>query len=414
MKRLLAHIGLAGCLGVLLLCPAWGQGQQGSSSGGGNQPSAGGGSNRGNTNQPSPRTQPNPANQVPMYVEGQVINDEGKVPDDSVSVVLNCGFRALQTVRTDIRGYFRFTLGMGTQANTDFSAANGAPPSSMMMGGGDFSTDGYSGMGTPNGGLTGCDIRISTPGYVPIDIPITGPDSLGTIDVGVLELRRIGTAPAGSVSVTSLMVPNKARKEYEQGLKDLRSNHVPQATEHLERAVKAYDKYAAAWTELGEVYAAGKEMQKAQQAYQKAIAVDPKFAPPYVGLGAVQLNAKDYQGALESVSKAVEINPAITVGVAGYIQGVADYLLNRPDEAQESLLQAEKGPHMAFPQLHVILADLYMQRQDSSSAATHMRAYLKEAPEGPFAAQMHTQLSQIEQSASQNASGTNAAPAVAP
>ena len=102
--------------------------------------------------------------------------------------------------------------------------------------------------------------------------------ALGTIDIGVLELRRVGTAPAGSVSATSLLVPNNARKEYEQGVKDLRDNRLPQATQHLERAVGAYDKYAAAWTELGRAYAANREMGKAHRAFEKAIAADPKYA----------------------------------------------------------------------------------------------------------------------------------------
>jgi hypothetical protein len=345
-----------------------------------------------------------------LYVEGQVINENGQPPSDSVSVKLSCGMRTLQTIRTDIKGYFRFALGMGTQSNADFSAADEAPPSSIASG--MNVPGGYSGFGTSSDSLTGCDIRISVPGFVPMDIPITDQSSLGMIDVGLVELRRIGTAPTGSVSATSLLVPNNARKEFEQGVKDLQNHRLPQATQHLERAVGAYDRYAAAWNELGRAYTADKQFDKARQSYERAIATDSKFAPPYISLGAIQLQDQDYEGALENVGKAVEIEPAITMGIAGYIQGFANFRLNRLDAAQQSLLQAEKGPHQSIPQLHVLLADIYLSKQDSSSAATEMRAYIKEAPQGPFAAEMKKDLAEIDQAA--KADGSGGRPAIAP
>jgi len=375
------------------------------------QPGAGAGGNRGNTGQQEPSQQQGRDTQLPLFVEGQIVDENGKSPSDPVSVKLTCGVRTLQTVRADIKGYFRFALGMGTQANTDFSAADEAPPQSMLTG--MNVQGGYGGFGTASAGLTGCDVRISMPGYVPLDVPITDPASLGMIDVGVLELRRVGSVAAGSVSATALLVPNNARKEYEQGLKDLRSNRLPQATQHLMRAVGAYDKYAAAWNELGRAYAAGRDMPKAREAYEKAIVADPKFAPPYVSLGALQLEAQDYEGALDSISKAVAIDPTITEGLAGYIQGVANFRLNRMDAAQESLLQAENGPHPSTPQLHVLLVELYLRKQDSAAAAAHMRAYIKEAPQGSFAVQMRQRLTEIGQAAANQPGGPGPRP-VAP
>jgi tetratricopeptide (TPR) repeat protein len=391
-------------------CASWGQAPPASQppSAPPAQPGAGPSGNRGAIGQRTEPSQQNLNPQLPLYVEGQVVDENGKVPAEPVSAKLTCGIRTLQSIKADIRGNFRFTLGVGAQANADFSAVDEAPPSSVLSG--VNMPGGYSGFGTPSNGLTGCDIRISAAGYIPVDFPITDPASLGIIDVGVLELRRVGTAPAGSVSVTSLLVPNNARKEYEQGLKDLRSNRLPQATQHLQRAVNAYDKYAAAWSELGRAYAMNREMGKARESYQKAMAADPKFAPPYVGLGALQLEDLDYEGALESISKAVQADPAITAGVAGYIQGVANFRLNRMDAAQESLLQAEKGPHASTPQLHVILAELYLRKEDSAGAAGHMRAYLKEAPQGSFAAEMRKRLTEIDQAASNGPAGSDSRP----
>lgn len=409
MNRALIRFGLAGGLALLAAGASWGQAPPPSPSTPPSQPSGPGG-NRGNSAQPD-RGQQNLNDRLPLYVEGRVIDENGQ-PADPVSVGLNCGMRTLQTIKTDIGGYFRFVLGMGTQSNTDFSAVDQAASSSILSG---MNTPGggYSGFGTSGGGLTGCDVRISVPGYVPLDVPITDPASLGTIDIGVLHLQRVGTAPSGSVSATSLLVPDNARKEFEQGVKDLRSDRLPQAKQHLERAVGAYDKFAAAWTELGRAYAADQEMDKARQAWEKAIAADPKYAPPYVSLGAVQLDNEDFEGALESIARAVEVDPTLVAGVAGYIQGYANYRLNRLDAAKESLLQAEEGPHPGTPQLHVILTDIYLRQQDSSSAATHMRAYIKEAPQGSFAEEMRQRLAEIDQAAA-NDGGSGDRSAIAP
>jgi len=348
---------------------------------------------------------------LPVYVEGQVLTETGQPTPEPVSVRLSCGMRTLQAIRTDMKGYFRFTLGAGAQANADFSAAyDAAPPSSLT---GIDVAGGYSGFGTgDSSSLTGCELRISVPGYQPVMATITDPASLGTIEVGILELRHTAVMKGAAVSATSLLVPNNARKEFDQGVKDLRSNRLTQATQHLERAVAAYDKYAAAWGELGRTYAANNQMEKARQAYEKSIAADSKYAPPYVGLATVKLQDQDYEGAVESVGKAVELDPAIVMGVAGYIQAVANFRLNRLDAAEQGALAAEKGPHQSTPQLHALLADIYLRKRDLASAAIQMRAYLKEAPQGSFAGELKERLAEIDKSAANT--GTSSSPSAPP
>ena len=412
MNRKSSCIAVLACITLLAAIPAFAQGQSGSGSSG---QSSGSGGNRGNSGSTTSPSQPNRGLQTPMYVEGQVIDDSGQKPSDAVSVKLSCGMRTMQTVKTDIRGYFRFSLGLNNQSNIDLGAADeGAAPPLGGPGGGFGGMGGFGGFGSSGESLTGCDVRISAGGYMPIDMPITDTASLGVIDVGVFHLQRIAPAAPGSVSATSLMVPNNARKEYDQGIKDLQNNRVPQSTQHFQRAVTLYDKYAEAWTQLGRTYAASHDTDKAQQAFEKAIAADPRYAPPYISLGAVKLERQDFEGALDSVGKAAELNPSITTGVAGFIQGLANFELQRSDAAEQSLLQAEKGPHAATPQLHVILADIYLDKKEDATAASHIRAYLKEAPTGPFADEMKQKLDQIDAASNPAQPGVSEAPAVAP
>jgi tetratricopeptide (TPR) repeat protein len=347
-------------------------------------------------------------------VEGRILADNGQPLSERVSVKLSCGTRTVQVIRTDLKGYFQFALGAGVQSNLDFSAADEAPMPSILTG--INVPGGYSGFGTSGGSLTGCDLRISVPGYQPLISTITDPASLGTIEIGTLELRRIGGMPGAAISATSLLAPSNARKEFDLGVKDMRSNNLKSATQHLERAVAQYDTYAAAWTELGKLYSANRETEKSHQAFEKAISSDPRYAPPYVSLAALKLQAREYQSAIEAVDKALELDPSLSMGVASYIRAVGNFNLNRLDAAEKSALEAEKGPHQNTPQLHAMLADIYLRKQDSSKAAAEIRAYLKEAPRGPLVAELKKHLERIEKSASNTGSTSNspAQPQTAP
>ena len=321
--------------------------------------------------------------------------DTGQPVPGPVSVALGCGIRSLQMIHTDLKGYFQFTLGAGIQSNMDFSASSDAPMSpadnGMRLPSGDFGQ-----FGDSQSKLTGCEVRVSVPGYLPLIKTITDRAEITGIDVGTLHLSRVAGVTGSSISVTSLQAPNGARKEFEKGDKEARSNHLDSAKQHLEKAVAQYDKYAAAWNELGNLYATNREIEKSRQAFEKAIAADPHYISSYLSLADLELQNQEFEPAVEAAGKALELDPSI--GVANFIQAIGNFKLNRLDAAEKSAQLAEKGPHQSMPDLHALQADILLQKQDYSSAAAQMRAYLKEFPQGRFADQMKKNLQQIEQS----------------
>jgi cytochrome c-type biogenesis protein CcmH/NrfG len=330
----------------------------------------------------------------PHYVDGRVLLDTGQPAREPVSVELNCATQSLQVIRTDIKGYFRFTLGEGVQSNADFSASNSDNMMSSLSTGMNF-PGGLGGFNLASNSLTGCELRASIAGYQPLSKTIT-PDSnqLGVIDVGTLQLRRIAGVPGVAISTTSLVVPGGARKEFEKGDKEARSNHRKAAIEHLEKAVSEYQSYAAAWYELGTIYSGSQEMDKARQAFEKAITADPNYIPPYVSLSALELKNQEYEDAVDTAGKALELDP--TIGVARFVQAVGNFNLNRLDAAEKSAREVEKKPHQNLPQLHVLLADILLQKQEYANAAAEMRTYLKEFPDGQLAGDVQKKLDQIE------------------
>ena len=374
-------------LGVFLLIawPSWAQ-RSGSSA-----PSQPSGQPGGLTpGQPLGSSQPSNIG-APRFVDGRIVLDTDQPVPDSVSVGLNCGAKSLQVIHTDSKGYFRFNLDAGPQSNMAISAADDPPP---VAANGMNSPAAFGSVGNFSRGLTGCELRVSAPGYQPLTNTIADPypDSLGTIDVGTLQLKRTGRMPGSAIGVASLQIPGGARKEFDKGVQDARNNRVSSATQHLENAVAKYDKYAAAWTELGKIYLSDREMEKAGQAFEKAIAADPQYIPSYVSLASLNIQTHEFDRAVENSGKALELDPGLAL--ASFLQAVGNFNLNRLDAAEKSAREAEKGPHQNIPQLHALLANILLQKQEYSNAAIEMQTYLKESPGGPFAAEMQRKLEQ--------------------
>ena len=331
-------------------------------------------------------------NGSPSFIYGQIVMDDDLPPPlMSVSVVLRCGMQVVQAIQPDAKGNFEFVLGAGTRANMDMSAANDNAPREIGR------VNSRSGDRNSGFDFFNCQVDVSAAGYRPISRAIL-PDAavVGVIETGTFLLTPIAPMQVGTVSVTSLQVPKNAQKEFEKGEKDAHSNRLVSAIQHLEKAVTEYDKYAAAWNELGRIYSFSQQLEKAGAAFARAITADPQYIPPYVGLAALQLKDGELQSAAETAGEALELDPDAVV--ASFIAATANYRLNRLDAAEKSARDAEKRPHQNVPQLHILLAQIDLRKHNDLDAAAEMRAYLRESPQGEFAAEAKSGIEQIEKS----------------
>lgn len=387
MNGWLARFCIAGSLTLLILSPSWGQktppppppGQPGS-----------------NPNGPSPiqSSAPPPA-QTPTNVSGRVILESGQPVPESVSVQLRCGVQLVLSVHTDLKGNFQFVLGAGPENNNiEMNASDDTP---AVLGATSENSPGFTGPGGSAFSLWGCEVQVSVPGYQPLSKSITRNVNAGGIDVGTLILTRIAGVQGAAISVTSLSAPEKARREFEKGEKDARNKHLDSAAKHLEKAVAEYDNYAVAWNELGRIYAMDHRTDDARQAFAKAMTADPRYIPPCVGLADMELQSGQYEAAIEAAGKALKLYPGMAA--ASFIQAVANLRLNRLDAAEQSARDAENASLQNMPQLHLVLADILLRKRDYSNAAAQLHDYLKEAPDGPFAADAKKGLDQIEKTA---------------
>ena len=392
MKQYLPRPCIAALLFFLAVLPSWGQ--RGGTQGGSRPSAPSGGAAPNVSNQPIGPGSSQPQVQTPLYVNGRVLlSDTGQPAPEPVSVQLDCGVSVLQVIQTDLKGYFQFTFGGGPQSNANLGAADDTP---IGMAGGTNYPGSRGRLGGFGGDLTGCEIRAVVDGYQPASHLLTGPPELTTLDAGTIRLVRIAGVQGSAISVTSMLVPNNARKEFEKGEKDAQDNKLKPATEHLEKAVAEYDNYAAAWNTLGGVYASSHDTEKARQAFIKAIAVDPKYLPPYMNLATLQLRDQEYEDCIATAGRALELDPAIPL--ANYLQAAGNFKLSRLDEAEKSAKEVEKGPHENLQQVYPLLAQIFLLKHDYPNAAAQIRSYLKQWPKGPYAAEMKKSLDKIETS----------------
>ena len=356
--------------------------------GGGSSSGASRGNTRGTT-RPRRTTRPMDRPRGPMFVSGQVLMDTNQPVPEPVSVELSCGLRPLQVIHTDLGGYFTFNLGGGMQSNFDFSASNESPASF----GGSRRQFGGAQAGFA-GSLRGCELQISVAGFHPINRIISEHTDMGRVDVGTLRLQRVAEAQGSAISMTSMLVPEDARKEYDRAVKDLQDNKTKSARERLEKAIDKYDQYAAAHFQLGRIHLQEGDREKAVGSLQQAIALDDQYVPPYMELAVMQVQDQQWQAAVDTTSKVLSLDRSL--GYASFLNAIGNFNLQRLDEAEQSALDAERWPHENIPQVHALLADILLQKEQYVGAVEHMRAYLEESPDGKFAEQIKENLAQLE------------------
>jgi tetratricopeptide (TPR) repeat protein len=203
-------------------------------------------------------------------------------------------------------------------------------------------------------------------------------------------------AQGATVSATSLNAPKDAKKAYDKGHHAIENNKLPEAQQELEKAVQRYPQYAAAWRDLGWVYAQQNQLDKARNAFTQAQAADGTFVPAYVGLSSVAVRESRWAEAADFSARATQLD-GVSFPVAFFYNSLANYRLGNLEQAEESARKGEMlGAQRNFPQLSLLLGVMLANRQEYAEAAEHLRSYLKVAPTAPNAERVRRQLAEVE------------------
>ncbi|MGB9362437.1 MAG: tetratricopeptide repeat protein [Candidatus Sulfotelmatobacter sp.] len=184
-----------------------------------------------------------------------------------------------------------------------------------------------------------------------------------------------------TASVTSLQVPQKAQKEYEHACRALKNKKLPEAEQHLRKATQIYPNYVAGWVMLGQTLETRQQTAEARNACSQASNADTNYLPAYLCLAEIAGREQEWKEVLKLTSRALELD-AVSDPYAYFFSAIAYFNLNQLSEAEQRALKAEAiDRDHNEPLLQLLLAQIYEAKSDAADAASHLREYLKLAPE---------------------------------
>jgi len=326
-----------------------------------------------------------------------VVFEDGTPAPPNVVIERVCHGQPIPEAYTDSKGRFSFQVGQNRNVIPDASISS----SVERFPGSTTPRDPFGFPTGPGGGISerdlmGCELRASLPGYRSSTVELTGRRMFDNPDVGTIVLYRLANVQGLTISFTSLKAPDKAKKAYQDGLKQFSNKKLANAQKQLEKAVTLYPEYAEAWHALGQVYEAQNQPDRAREAYEKAIACDPKFMRPYLQLALMDARAGNWEKVRETTDYVLKMNP-YDFPDAYFFNSVAHLNLRNPVEAEKAAREAIKlKAERRYPQVEHVLGLALALQNNFAEAKLHLERYLQLAPNAGNIEIVKKQLEQIE------------------
>ncbi len=211
-------------------------------------------------------------------------------------------------------------------------------------------------------------------------------------------MRRLAKVQGSTISLTTAKAPKKARKSFQKANKELGKKKVKysKVAKELEKAVKAYPEFAAAWHLLGEARLHLKDKTGARDAFQQSIEADPTFISPLMSLIFLEADGNRWQEVSQLTDRVLELNPYVSQ--VHYYRALGNYGLGRIKVAEESIQALRKGGQAEhFPANYYVMGAIFASKGDLPSAAKEFKHFLEVSPEGPFAKRVRQQMASWEQ-----------------
>jgi tetratricopeptide (TPR) repeat protein len=344
-----------------------------------------------------------------MFLMGRVATNDGSAIPNDMKIERVCNMRVRQLVYASSKGDFSMQMGSKADSLVD---ASGGDISDDYSSGNQNSLDGMTTKASTGGisrfKLASCELRASAAGFHASVISLVDLDSFGSsIDVGTIVVQRAIKTEGTTLSALPYKAPKDASRAYERGLEAERKGKLAEARQYFKQAAELYPKYAIAWFQLGRVLEKEKQNDEARTAYLKATTIDAKFAPPFLSLAAMAYQARNWIDLLSFSRHVLDLDPLSHSVVTGYIvdldplnyaeayfyNAIANYKLDKMQEAEKSAVKAEHVDlRTNFPQLHLLLAEIFARKNDYTSAIYELRTYLELVPHSKDADQVREQL----------------------
>lgn len=202
-----------------------------------------------------------------------------------------------------------------------------------------------------------------------------------------LALKVYDFSPTGqrqhAISARELSIPERARREFREGQKELARHAVDSAVAQYERAVEIAPQFEAAWNNLGIIAYQTRKFDRAEQCFRQGLAADPDAYETLVNLGGVLATLGRPREARDYDLKAVSLRP--NEALANSQLGQAYFALGEMDLGEKYLERAREidPTHFSHPQL--VLAEVHIRKKEPQRAAADLEDFLQHHPDWPEA-----------------------------
>jgi TolA-binding protein len=336
-----------------------------------------------------------------MFLQGRVATDDGTPVPNDVLVERVCNARVRQQVYAAPHGDFSMQLGGMNSTLLDASGDTQDVLSNKMAD-----------TGISRRELMNCELRASISGFRSdvVNLMDLAP-ATSNMDVGAIVVHRTEKIKGMTLNAAAYNVPKDARRAFEKGIEAEKHGKLADARQYLQKAVEIYPRYTSAWFQLGMVLQKDTQNEAARTAYVKATTIDSKFLPPYLSLASMAYKARDWTQVLSLTNHVLDGDPLRYADVTGYIldldpldyaeayfyNSAANFNLNKISDAEKSGLKAERlDVRPRFPQLHLLLAEIFARKNNYATAISEAKIYLELAPHAKDADQVRERLAQME------------------
>ena len=204
-----------------------------------------------------------------------------------------------------------------------------------------------------------------------------------TVMVHLQPKLKSGHAKASVLNAALAGFPEKARKLYEKGVEQSRSNDVAKAADSLKEAVSLHPNFPLALNELGVQYLKLRQADKAVEVLKQACKLSPEAFSPRLNLGIAFLESKQFGEAEEHLRQALKQNT--NAPTAHMSLGITLLRLNKFEEAEKELVVATSSSGNQLGLASYYLGGIYWKKQDYPRAVEQLEIYLRLTPNAPDA-----------------------------
>jgi tetratricopeptide (TPR) repeat protein len=179
------------------------------------------------------------------------------------------------------------------------------------------------------------------------------------------------------VSAAMLKIPDKAKSQFEKGMKALNKKDWEKAKEHLQKATEIYPQYAAAFNALGVVAMNTGASVEGREYFDRAINADPEYAASYVNRAKIMMGENDHAKAKELLNKSVGLDPVNPEALS--MLSICSVKTGDGAMAVSSAERAHRLPHERFPIVHFVAGVVHETEQQFADAIREYKLFIEES-----------------------------------